>query len=354
MGRFRVDRKESFVSVFDEKTGFYARSGIISNGIESCAEPFMSSFPELLDVGIMGHCVHGKTGLCAKSGVQCYQSGSVVQQPNMTIEDFEEILRQCHHDTFQIALGGRGDPDMHESFENILKLCRQYHIVPNFTTSGYGMTPEKTALCKEYCGAVAVSWYRSSYTLAAIQMLLDAGVKTNIHYVLGKNSIDEAIERLEFMSFPAGINAVVFLLHKPIGLGTEANMLTTGDPRVQKFFSLVDGHDFPFKIGFDSCTIPGILNFTSSIDRNTLDTCEGARWSAYISPDMKMLPCSFDNEAMRWAVDLRTHTIQEAWDSEQFENFRQHFRNACHGCPNWISCLGGCPIVPQVVLCERK
>lgn len=33
-------------------------------------------------------------------------------------------------------------------------------------------------------------------------MLLDAGVKTNIHYVLGQNSIDEAIERLRGTIFP--------------------------------------------------------------------------------------------------------------------------------------------------------
>ena len=29
----------------------------------------------------------------------------------------------------------------------------------------------------------------------AIRMLLRAGVKTNIHYVLGNNTIDEAIEK---------------------------------------------------------------------------------------------------------------------------------------------------------------
>ena len=185
-------------------------------------------------------------------------------------------------------------------------------------------------------------------------MLLDAGVKTNTHYVLGRNSIDEAIQRLEDNSFPAGINAVVFLLHKPVGLGAESNMLTVDDPRVQKFFELVDSGAFPFKIGFDSCSIPGILSCAPHIDRTSLDTCEGARWSAYITPDMKMLPCSFDNEAQWWAVDLRTHTLQEAWDSEQFEDFRAHFRNACPGCPEREACLGGCPIVPQIVLCGAR
>ena len=41
------------------------------------------------------------------------------------------------------------------------------------------------------------------------------------------------------------------------------------------------------------------------MDWRSLDTCEEARWSAYISSDMKMMLCSFDNQEMRWAVDLR-------------------------------------------------
>ena len=57
------------------------------------------------------------------------------------------------------ALGGRGDPDMHENFEEILYYAATNHVVPNFTTSGLGMTPEKAAICKAYCGAVACSMY---------------------------------------------------------------------------------------------------------------------------------------------------------------------------------------------------
>ena len=123
----------------------------------------------------------------------------------MTVDDFRWIAEQCN---------GRGDPDQHEHFEDLLRISRENNLVPNFTTSGNGMTPELAALCRKYCGAVAVSWYRSEYTLNAIQILLDAGVKTNIHYVLGKNSIDEAFDRLARNDFPARINAVIFLLHK--------------------------------------------------------------------------------------------------------------------------------------------
>ena len=209
----KYDKKNKFVSMFDPKTGFYARTGILDeNGKDTGIDPFMTSFPELIDIGIMGHCIHGKSGLCVKSGVQCYQNGLETNSPNMTLENFKKIANECKGKTYQFALGGCGDPDQHENFEEILKCCKEHNIIPNFTSSGLGFTPEIVNLCKKYCGAVAISWYRSEYTLKAINMLINAGVKTNIHYVLGKNSIDEAIDRLKNNTFPMGIKNIIFLL----------------------------------------------------------------------------------------------------------------------------------------------
>ena len=132
-------------------------------------------------------------------------------------------------------------------------------------------------LCKQYCGAVAISWYRQQHTLDAIQALIHAGVKTNVHYVLGNNSIDEAFDRLKKKDFPKGINAVIFLLHKPIGLGREENVLKLQDVKVREFFHLVDRGNFPFKVGFDSCSVPGIVNCCQKIEPDSIDTCEGGR-----------------------------------------------------------------------------
>lgn len=80
--------------------------------------------------------------------------------------------------------------------------------------------------------------YRSQHTLKAVQLLLEAGVHTNIHYVLGNNSIDEAIEMIMERKIPDGVSRVIFLLHKPVGLGTMENVLDVMDNRVQRFFSL--------------------------------------------------------------------------------------------------------------------
>lgn len=390
----KIKKDKNFISCFNQETGFYFRTGILEDGKDTGVDPFMASFQELLDVGIMGHCIHGKTGLCQKAGIGCYQDGLHSNNPNMSLEDFKKIAEQCKGKTFQFALGGCGDPDQHEHFEEILKVCEENDIISNFTTSGFGMTKALAQLCKQYCGAVAVSWYRSPYTIKAIKLLLAEGIKTNIHYVLSKSTLTEALQHLqsdEFSStdgtsskstikvrtcdlaqtssqsdllngrydstelkyFPKGINAVIFLLHKPVGLGTKEDMITRDNKDFFNFLHLVNEGEFPYKIGFDSCTVPALINL-DKVEPNCLDTCEGARWSAYITPDMKLLPCSFDNQVQRWAVDLAKNTIAEAWESDIFEDFRNHFVQSCPGCKHRTKCMGGCPIVPEIVLCKDK
>ena len=327
-------------------------------------DPFMADFPELLDVGIMGHCIHGKSGLCRKAGIECYQSGFTRNEPNMTLEDFKMLAEECDGKTYQFALGGCGDPDEHENFKEILQVSREHHIVPNFTTSGLGMNKERAEICKEYCGAVAVSWYRSEYTIQAIEILSRCGVKTNIHYVLSKSTIDEAISRLKNHDFPKEVNAVIFLLHKPVGQGKLDEVLSIGDGNVEEnkvceLLSLVekDREKFPWRIGFDSCIVPALLNFGHHFPIESFDFCEGARWGAYVSPDMKIYPCSFANQMEEWAYDLRGKSIQEAWNSSLFEKFRNHFRTSCTkicGEETRRFCMGGCPIVPEIVICPKR
>lgn len=347
-----VDAKFNFISMFNPKTGAYVRTGILNeNGQDTGVDPFMASFPHLIDVGIMGHCIHGKTGLCVKAGIGCYQNGLTIEQPNMSLEDFSVIAKQCCGKVNQFALGGRGDPDQHEHFKEILITCQENGIVPNYTTSGYGMTKELAHLSKQYCGAVAVSWYRHGYTQQAINFLLEAGVKTNIHYVLGNNSIDEAINRLEKDDFPKSINGIIFLLHKPVGLGSRDNVLSSRDPRVAELYKLIDRGNHRFKVGMDSCSVPGIVNYCENVIPETIDPCEGGRFSCYIGADLVMLPCSFDQQK-KYGVSLRENTIEQAWNSALFDEFRNILGSRCLNCAKRENCLGGCPILPEIVLCN--
>lgn len=345
----KVDKKHNFVAMFDTETGFYVRTGILKNGVDTGVDPFMASYPELIDVGIMGHCIHHE--VCKMVGTGCYQGEQ--KGRNMSLENFKSIIDQSKGKTFQVALGGKGDVNKHEDFEAIVKYCRENNVAPNYTTSGLGLTHDEVRITKENCGAVAVSWYRQNHTYRAIEMFVNAGVTTNIHYVLGKDTIDEATERLKNNDFPKGVNAVVFLLYKPIGFGSQLNVLQSNDPKVKAFYELVDTMDFDFKVGFDSCNMPGITNFSKNVDMASTDACEAGRFSCYITPDFKLLPCSFDNQKEKWAVDLNKNSIQKAWDSKPFEEFRNHLRFSCKSCDQREYCMGGCPIVNEITLCER-
>ena len=345
------DEKYNFRTFFDKNRGIYVRSGIYENGVETDVNPFRSSFPHLIDVGIMGHCTHGMSGLCESAGIGCYQNGRDTILPNMNVEDFRSIARQCSGKVHQFALGGRGDPDEHENFEEILKICHQYDIVPNYTTSGYTFNEEKAKLSKKYCGAVAVSWYRNDYTYKAVELLKKHHVRTNIHYVLGRNSIDEAILRIKERTFPK-VNAIIFLLHKPQGLGKSENVLDPKDERVKQFFELLTSDQY-YRFGIDSCTVPGMINFGKNFDINSLDTCEAGRFSCYISADMKMVPCSFDTTG-RYEIDLRKYVIQSAYDSKVFDRFRSHLSSSCPKCIKREDCLGGCSLMSEIVLCNSE
>jgi radical SAM protein with 4Fe4S-binding SPASM domain len=349
----RWDSQYHYAVFFDPKTGKGARSNVYTELMEDTGkDPYRSSFPELLDIGIMGFCDHGNSGLCLSSGVQCYQKGGEIQEAHMTYETFKKIIDQAQHKTFQVALGGRGDPDQHPDIIKFLAYAYNHGITPNFTTSGYGLSPSLLPAIKQYCGAIAVSWYRNTYTLEAIRMLTEFGIKTNIHYVLSNSSIDEAIDLIEKDAWPLGINRVIFLLHKPVGFGSFSQVLDIKDPKVKHFFSLFDQVKIANKAGFDSCCVPAILNLTHSIDPTCIEACEAGRFSAYITPDNKLVPCSFEKDE-NYAVSLDHMSIIEAWESDVFNRFRSKQDNHCLACGDRESCFGGCPIVNKITLCDR-
>ena len=368
-----VDETNKFTEFFDSKSGRYMRSGVNHSFEENATDPFMRSFPALLDIGIMGGCKAASLGLCRSGG--CYQGGRLYRPDlNMSLDDYKKIIDEGKEKGLQqVALGGAGNPDEHQNFKEILKYTSAAGIVQNYTTAGCSVTDEIAELTKKHCGAVAVSWYRQDYTIEAINKFLRAGCKTSIHFVLSRDTIDEAIAALRSNSlfsepFTDGfgdsiitevplekINAVIFLMYKPVGLGKQELVLDAkkDKKKLTTFFGLLN-RQHPFKIGFDSCSIPGILNFTDTVDNNSIDTCEGARFSAYVTPDMKLLPCSFDNQKEIWAVSLKNATIEKAWNSRKFESFRNSMRAACPDCPKRELCMGGCPIVNSVVLCNSE
>lgn len=86
---FYRDEKYKFNEFFNEENGFLIRTNILNNEeIETCNKAIMRSFPELMDIGIMGKC-HVYKQYCKKFGIECYQ---VKDSLDMSIELYKKII----------------------------------------------------------------------------------------------------------------------------------------------------------------------------------------------------------------------------------------------------------------------
>lgn len=337
------DKKYNFWELFNEQNGTLIRSNVYG----SKENPFMRSFPELIDVGIMGKCVFGGKGVCEAAGVDCYQKGAESKKDNMRLVDYKTIVEEANGKTFQIALGGAGDPNKHSNFGDILRITRENKIVPNLTTSGINMTDEEIGLMKKYCGAVAVSYYSrllngretNEQTVSAISKLRDI-VPTNIHYIISKDSIEEAIYRMDNDIWVEGINAIIFLLYKPVGFG-KAEKTNISREHMDTFMKSALEKNHPYRVGFDTCFTPIILDYDEYFEIESIDSCEAARFSMYIDSEMFAYPCSFDNQKGKYKISLKQASIQEVWNSTIFNQFRNQ-ESSCCDCKNYGLCRGGC------------
>jgi MoaA/NifB/PqqE/SkfB family radical SAM enzyme len=289
-------------------------------------------YPSLMDIGIMGHCKNN----CKI----CYQGNK--DKPNMTLDNFKRIIDESKDYITQVALGGKGDPNLHENFKEILEYCRLNNVVPNYTTSGNGLTEEQVKISKEYCGAVAVSKYDEDFTFRALNLLMDNGIKTNIHYVLSSNSLQGAINILNDNEaawygnlFDVNkLNAVIFLLFKPQGNGVNCKELIVSDEGIKEFRKYLSVARTRYKIGIDSCLacrISSVCNDFTEKEKLFIDTCEGSRMSCYVTSDMKFIPCSFEDHNK--AISIK-ESIKDIWtNSGLFCNFRDKLKINPNLCP---------------------
>jgi len=271
----------------------------------------------------------------------CYQGHEA--EPHMTFLEFKMIIDQVKHHTNQVALGGRGDPNLHPAFENIVKYARENNVVPNYTTSGIGLTKKQIEISK-MCGAVAVSDYGMSYTYAAITSLANAGIKTNIHLIFTKQNYDKIINLLYGYNPWKNkidlkyVNAVIFLLFKPTGAGKGKVDMIPLPHQIQAFSELLFSRKGNLKvgIGMDSCLANHVVSKVklNPLQQASIDTCEAARCSTYISPSFRMVPCSFANQS-KWGVDIeKRYDIKYIWNrSRPFKKFRSMLRKTPNKCP---------------------
>lgn len=332
---------EHYSTLFNNKTGFFAR---IED--EGFPEPHHSQHgPELIDIAITNYCDRG----CSF----CYRSSSV-DGKHMDIEDYQRIIKQASElGVLQVALGG-GNPNQHPHFVEILELTRKAGIIPSYSTNGRGLSDKILHATKDFCGSVAVSAYSPfGETEHAVSQLLSSDVTPYIHFILSRETLSTAIKWLnQPPNFLLKSKAIVFLNYKPIGRPEDDDLLLKNDPRVQLLFRMIGAGNYPFRIGFDSCSTSGIVKYASNIPSLLFDACESARFSMFISESLKMYPCSF-MESYGNGISLKSHNIIDTWlNSALFLKIRDALTPSyCPSCSEAEICLGGCPFFKTINLC---
>lgn len=104
------------------------------------------------------------------------------------------------------------------------------------------LTPKICGSLSGKIGAVALSVSSmADLEKKKLAFLIDAGIKTNIHYVLSKNNLEEACKILRgcYNELLNGINAIVFLTYKPAGRANAKDVIQDSKS-FRAFLSLVE------------------------------------------------------------------------------------------------------------------
>ena len=331
---------QHYKTVFSQKTGFFVR--LEDDG---CKEPFWSEDgPELIDLSI--------TNYCEKCCNFCYRRANPYGK-HMPLSDIEEIVKQAKKaGVLQIALGG-GNPNQHPGFSEILKIIREHDIVPSYTTNGEGLSDEVLKATAECCGAMAVSIYApydADYYGALLKRIRNYGIKVNLHAIIRNDTLEMWTRWLgHWPEFLKDVNAVIFLNYKPIGGGWE-ELMPRGYEKAESFFKAANDCN-SVKIGFDSCSISGIVKWMK-VPEVLIESCEAARFSCFISEDMKMYPCSFMVSRGCYG-DLRNESLIDIWQNNvHFVRFRENeLPKKCLGCRHSDVCKGGCRMFEEINFC---
>lgn len=291
---------------------------------------------------------------CPISCAMCYKGNSKGNSPeNMSLETYKLILSKLpkydgHYFCCQQAFGITSVSSHPELFE-IFQCCRDNNIIPNVTINGSDpLTDEQITKLVNVCGAMAISIVppneETGYKL--IRRILDAGGKQiNIHYVIHKNSIENAYkvcENIKTNPLLKGLNAIVFLGLKPKNRGKSFDILSMND--YQKLVDYLLKNNINW--GMDSCSAPraskaientGFLDLTQKQHiQECIEKCESGIISAFIDCDGKYWHCSFgENNKDGYGIDVTkvNSFLNDVWLSDEMDSWRKKLFALDRECP---------------------
>lgn len=191
------------------------------------APPGALSAPTEVHLAVSERCPVACTG--------CYLGAGPDQQPP---EPSHASLRAALHEAaemgvFEVAFGG-GEAVLRDDLLDLAAEARALGLVPNLTTSGFGVTPERAERMAALFGQVNVSldglgatyaavrgWDGASVGLRALDTLRAAGLRTGVNTVLSRRNWDH-LDALADALVARGVSEWQWVRFKPAGRGRDA------------------------------------------------------------------------------------------------------------------------------------
>lgn len=245
-------------------------------------------YPEFYDIKITNTC----SGKCP----WCYMNSQEndPHYPNI-VQKFKDYFgsMDMNQRPFQIAFGG-GNPNEHPEFPELMKVCHNMGIMPNYTTNGMGLTDDVLMATRRYCGGVAFSTHPhldmvwKSGVKNIRQYLSSYKTKVNLHIIVSdKDSVQRMVTIYE--EFKNKIDYIVLLPQVAQGRAT------TGFEEEDFLFTTLRTIGDLRQFAFGAKLYPALLR---QRERGTpLDVMlyEPEIMSKFIDfKDMKVYPSSFD------------------------------------------------------------
>lgn len=320
--------------LFNVDTGEFARWGHTF-----ADDPEWSPFgPELADIEI-------SEGDCSGACPWCYKSNAIHSGKHMSLATFRHVLDMFPATLTQVALG-LTDLDANPDLLDIMAYCRAKDVVPNFTTAGFGCTPEMVEATAGLAGAVAVSVYphtkeRAYETIRAFQQ--EGLDQVNIHLLYHADNMPFVYSVLDDVrNKVVEPRAVVLLGLKPKGRGSNMHPLPPSE--FTKLVKWCMENELP--MGFDSCSASKFLKAVDDLGitgkrrdyfNQVAEPCESGLFSIYVSRDAKVYPCSFTEEVSE-PIDLMSlegekDFLNYVWHSLEMANWRSRLLENGRRCP---------------------
>ncbi|NSW44533.1 MAG: SPASM domain-containing protein [Bacteroidales bacterium] len=276
------------------------------------------------------------TNRCQLACIECptHNHSIEIKKGDISLELFEKIIKEIHHQTFYLNLYFQGEPLLHNQITQMISIAKKYRIYTVLSTNAQNLDePLAQRIVKSGLSKIIIS--------------MD-GMTANTYnkYRIGGNidKVKTAVETLIRVKKELELNnpkiIVQFLVHRfneheiktfkqwarPLNIIAELKTM-----QIYNDFSFV-----PTKARYSRYELKENRWQLKKIKKNR---CFRIWSQCVIRYDGSLLPCCYDKEGIFYMGNIKEKSLKELWHSKAFNDFRlkilksKHTIKMCNNCP---------------------